>query len=72
MFMSMLEKDKKAPVDYGYGPGAGIGPREAKPRPRSNPGNLPIHAFGRRKQILGAAPLAGGGGCGARRLPRSA
>jgi hypothetical protein len=26
MFMSTLEKDKKAPVDYGYGPGAGIGP----------------------------------------------
>ena len=25
-FMSMLEKDKKAPVDYGFGPGAGIGP----------------------------------------------
>jgi hypothetical protein len=26
MFMFWLEKDKKAPVDYGFGPGAGIGP----------------------------------------------
>jgi hypothetical protein len=32
-----LEKDHKAPVDYGYGPGAGIGP----PRPNLRLGYTP-------------------------------
>src|ERR1700730_5049013 len=51
MFMSMLEKDKKAPVDYGYGPGAGIGPA----RPNLVLGQTPAipHSVWSRKQDLG-------------------
>ena len=51
MFMSMLEKDEKAPVDYGYGPGAGIGPA----RPNLVLGQTPAipHSVWSRKQVLG-------------------
>jgi Domain of unknown function (DUF1929) len=57
MFMSMLEKDKKAPVDYGYGPGAGIGPA----RPNLVLGQTPAIPHSMRlapQAVPGAAPLA--------------
>jgi len=50
MFMFWLEKDKKAPVDYGFGPGAGIGPARpnlvlgqtpAAPKAAAPAGHLP-------------------------------
>ena len=52
MFMSMLEKDKKAPVDYGYGPGAGIGP--ARP-------NLVLGQTPAIPHSMGLVPKAGPG-----------
>ncbi len=70
MFMSMLEKDKKAPVDYGYGPGAGIGPA----RPNLVLGQTPAISQSMRlapQARPGAAPLAGGGGCGGGGCPGS-
>ena len=69
-FMSMLEKDKKAPVDYGYGPGAGIGPA----RPNLVLGQTPAISQSMRlapQARPGAAPLAGGGGCGGGGCPGS-
>jgi hypothetical protein len=70
MFMSMLEKDKKAPVDYGYGPGVGIGPA----RPNLVLGQTPAIPQSMRlapQARPGAAPLAGGGGCGGGGCPGS-
>jgi hypothetical protein len=59
-FMFGLEKDKKAPVDYGFGPGAGIGPA----RPNLVLGQTPaIH------QSTGLAPQAGPGAA-PKALPR--
>ena len=70
MFMFRLEKDKKAPVDYGFGPGAGIGPA----RPNLVLGQTPAipRSTGLAPQAgPGAAPLAGGGGCGGGGCPGS-
>jgi hypothetical protein len=52
MFMFRLEKDKKAPVDYGFGPGAGIGP--ARP-------NLVLGQTPAIPHSTGLAPQAGPG-----------
>src|ERR1700731_1783542 len=61
MFMSMLEKDKKAPVDYGYGPGAGIGPA----RPNLVLGQTPAIPQSMRlaqEAAHGTVPIGGGAG----------
>jgi hypothetical protein len=66
-----LEKDRKAPVDYGYGPGAGIGPA----RPNLVLGQTPAIPKSMRvvpkavpgtrvapKAALGTVPIGGGAG----------
>ena len=56
-----LEKDRKAPVDYGYGPGAGIGPA----RPNLVLGQTPAIPRSLRaapKARLGTIPIGGGAG----------
>jgi hypothetical protein len=62
-----LEKDRKAPVDYGYGPGAPIG----IPRPKLVLGQTPVIPKARisspktslaSPQVAGTAPVGGGAG----------
>jgi hypothetical protein len=56
-----LEKDKKAPVDYGYGPGAGIG----SPRPNLVLGQTPAIPQSLRlaqEAAHGTVPIGGGAG----------
>jgi hypothetical protein len=69
MFMSMLEKDKKAPVDYGYGPGAGIGPA----RPNLVLGQTPAipHSMGLVPKAGPGTPVAAKAAAPAGHLPGS-
>jgi hypothetical protein len=56
-----LEKDKKAPADYGFGPGAGIGPA----RPNLVLGQTPPIPQSMRlvpKAVKGAVPIGAGAG----------
>jgi len=61
MFMFRLEKDKKAPVDYGFGPGAGKGPA----RPNLVLGQTPAIPRSMRvapNTVPGTVPIGGGAG----------
>ncbi|MGC2222390.1 MAG: galactose oxidase-like domain-containing protein [Methylocella sp.] len=56
-----LEKDKKAPVDYGFGPGAGIGPARPNLVLGQTPG-IPKSMRVAPKAALGTVPIGGGAG----------
>jgi hypothetical protein len=66
-----LEKDVKAPVDYGYGPGKGIGPPRANLRlgqtpriPKSTPASAPANAATSTRRQATAAAIPAGGSAG--------